>query len=305
MRVMIIDIGSNTVKYDAFDVFFEDFKKIDHRSRVLGFISYIDKNGVPSDEGVGKLCCVLEEYKTCARELLCDKIKVFATASLRRCAEPYGVIEKIYERTGLPVELFSGEREAEMSLLGVLATHPETKNGVMADMGGGSTELNIYENRKSTYLVSNPFGALSLKNSFVKKKDGELGDFANEDEIRQIYSHALETVKKANVPKISCDFMFIVGGSARAIGSLIRFHTGKRDEFTRTDMELVLARYKDMTPECFEALKMLTPERERLIIPAIAAFCAIADELGVERIKVAIGGIREGFLYSEFVGKGK
>ena len=305
MRVMIIDIGSNTVKYDAFDLEGQNFNKIEHKSRVLGFISHIDEKGVPSDEGIKKLCDTLNEYKERAETIKCDRVLVFATASLRRCRDPYEVIDEIYKKTELSVELFNGEKEAEMSLLGVLATHPETQNGVMADMGGGSTELNIYKDRKSVYLISNPFGALSLKNSFVKDKGGELGSFANEAEIRDIYDHARKTVKEAQVPDPEGDFMFIVGGSARAIGALIAFHTGKNNDFTKDDLKTIIDEYKEMTCERHEILKALTPEREKLIIPAISAFSAIADELGIGRIKVAIGGIREGYMYSEFIGKDK
>ena len=305
MRVMITDIGSNTVKYDVFEIEGDKLRKTEHKAIVLGFISYIDENGVPSVEGVEKLCAILDGYKSRAEMTECQKMLVFATASLRRCREPYKVIEEIYEKTGLKVELFDGEKEAQMSLLGVLATHPETVSGIMADMGGGSTELNIYKDRKSVYLISNPFGALSLKNSFVKDKGTELGFFANEAEIRDIYDHARKTVKEAHVPKPEGEFMFIVGGSARAIGALIAFHTGKKDEFTNDDLKAIINEYKEMTHERHELLKALTPEREKLMIPAISAFSAISDELGIEKIKVALGGIREGYMYSEFMGKDK
>ena len=284
---------------------FSPFKKIEHKAIVLGFISYIDKDGIPADEGVKKLCSILEGYKKRAEDIGCDEVLAFATASLRRCKYPYEVIDKINHKTGLEVKLFDGETEAKMSLLGVLATHPESFEGVMADMGGGSTELNFYKNRKSTYLISNPFGALSLKNSFVKKKAGALGDFVNEEEIRQIYEYARKTVKDASIPKSDGDFMFIVGGSARAIGALVGFHRGKKDEFSKEDLVHIIEEYKEMTQEHLEILSTLTPEREKLIIPAITAFMAISDELGIKRIKVAIGGIREGYMYSEFIGKDK
>ena len=152
MKVMIIDVGSNTVKYDIFKVEGKSFKGDKRDSTVLGFISYIDQNGIPSKEGVEKLCKVLSEYLEKARAEGCLKVLAFATASLRRCADPFAVIDTVRERTGLSIELFSGRTEAQMSLRGVLVRHPESLSGIMADMGGGSTELNFYENKKAPIL---------------------------------------------------------------------------------------------------------------------------------------------------------
>ncbi|MBE6544222.1 MAG: hypothetical protein E7675_07450 [Ruminococcaceae bacterium] len=303
MRVMIVDIGSNTVKYDAFDIDGDNFVKIEHRATILGFISYIDKDGVPSAEGVLKLCAILDEYKRRSEELMCDSILVFATASLRRCRDPHSVIEDIYNTTGLETVLFDGETEAEMSLLGVLVTDDKTGCGIMADMGGGSTELNVYKDRKSVYMISNPFGALSLKNDFVKKKSGELGSYADISEIERIYDYAKETVIGAGVPMPVGDQMFIVGGSARAIGALVVQEGLSGDEFSPQALEGLICKYSEMTMEKAELLKRLVPGRELIIIPAITAFKAIADVLKIKTIKVATGGIREGYMYYKYIGK--
>ena len=60
-----------------------------------------------------------------------------------------------------------------------------------------------------------------------------------------------------------------------------------------------------MTDEKTDLLKNMIPGRDHIIIPAITAFKAIADVLKIETIKVAIGGIREGYMYSQCIGKDK
>lgn len=300
MKAMVVDIGSNTVKYDVFETSGRTFKNTEYYAKVLGFISYIDKDKNPSWEGISRLCGILNEYRQRAAEIGCDEILVFATASLRRCRDPYEVIEIINKNTGLKPVLFDGKTEAEMSLLGVLATHSETVNGIMADMGGGSTELNVYNNRKSVYLISNPFGALSLKNDFVKNKGGEFGEFASRDELKNIYEYAAATVRNAGVPSMDGE-MFIVGGSAKAIGSLLTYHKALEGELTVGDLGYLMEEYSHLTKEKAELLKLLVPSRELLIAPAATAFKAIADVLGINRIKISTGGIREGYLYSRLM----
>ncbi len=304
-RIMIIDIGSNTVKYDVFSLDGRgDFQKIAHRSRVLGFIAHIDENGEVLPSGINGLSRLINEYKKDGEALGCADVAAFATASFRRCADPFGVIEKIYENTAIRPELISGKEEAALSLAGVLSTDRETTEGIMADMGGGSTEINIYKDRKSVYSVSNPFGALSLKRGFVKDKGGDLGGFADGGELRSIYAHALETVKNAGIPKPFNEEMYIVGGSARAIGALVKYHFGFHPEnegFSPDELRGILEIYANMTEEKCGTLKMLTPEREYLILPAIAAFKAISDHLGVKNIKVALGGIKDGYLVERYI----
>lgn len=304
MKAMVIDIGSNTVKYDVFEIQKSALVNVGHKSEVLGFISYIDKDGIPSSQGMERLCAILSQYCLQAQDMECSHVLAFATASLRRCAYPEIVIGKIYEKTGLRVELFSGETEARMSLEGVLVTHPEANDGVMADMGGGSTELNLYKSRRSVYLVSNPFGALSLKNEFVKSKGTELGDYANAEELEAIYRHAEKVTSSLPIKKCDCgDFMFIVGGSARAIGALAEYHLGKSGELGVEDLVAVAREYKCMDRKLAQRLEQLTPQREKLIIPALTAFIAICHVLGIKRIRVALGGIREGYAHSTLIGK--
>lgn len=300
---MIVDIGSNTVKYDAFLVEGDSFENIGHHSWYLGFISYIDSFGVPSREGVSKLCGIIGECKDHAREMGCREVLVFATASLRRCRDPYEVIERIYNETGLETVLFDGETEAQMSLMGVLAVHSDAVNGIMADMGGGSTELNIYQNRESVYKVSLPFGALSLKNSFVKSIRGELAGFASAEEIEEVYNYAKETVKKAEVPDPLTDTMYLVGGSAKAIGAVMNYHKGYQSVFTVAELEEIVDQYSDINGDKAERLRLLAPQREKLVILAASAFMAICHTLGIEKIEIAAGGIREGYMYSKYVRK--
>ena len=96
MRCMVIDIGSNTVKYDVFSVEGSEFTTDTHASVPLRFISYI-KEGVLEKTGFELLCETLLRYKKEAEEEYCDVIAAFATASLRKIADPQPVIDRLKE----------------------------------------------------------------------------------------------------------------------------------------------------------------------------------------------------------------
>lgn len=298
MKHMIIDIGSNSVKYEAFQIINGDFIKIDHKAQVMGFLSYLEDR-VLSEKGFSVLCRILADYKESAVKLGCERISSFATASFRSCREPLRLIEKIEKELGIKVVLFSGETEGYMSFLGMLHSHPEACNGVMFDMGGGSTEVNVFENKKSIFLKSLPFGALSMKNTYANHRYEDCGTeaFATKEELENIYTHAMKMAESFELPKNAGTHAFMVGGSAQFIGALCS-KPGKDGitRFTKERLCEIIEAYSSIDYEKSQYLIKTVPNRYLLVIPAAISFKAIFDYMGIENLTVSKGGIREGYM---------
>lgn len=298
MNYMIIDIGSNSVKYDAFKITDGSFETVDHFTRVMGFLSYLD-DGVLSKKGFLVLCDILESFKEKALILGCEKIAAFATASFRSCKNPQELISAIETATGIKVVLFSGTTEGKMSFLGMLHKHPEVQNGIMLDMGGGSTEINLFENRESIFLKSLPVGALNMKNKYAYRSNSlqDVTAFATKDELYRIYDHAYNLASSYNIPQNRFKDGILVGGSAKIIGGLC----AKPDSqgfvhFTKQRLGDIIEEYLEITPSKAEFLIKTVPERYLLIIPAAMAYKGILDYMGVDDLTISKGGIREGYM---------
>ncbi|MBQ8215302.1 MAG: hypothetical protein IJZ33_03485 [Clostridia bacterium] len=293
MRYLIIDIGSNTVKYDVFDSC--GGKKpvsISHRSRALGIINYIEK-GALTPEGMEVLCSTLEDYKRDG-EQAGAAILPFATASLRRLDDPLPVLTAIKERTGLSVRLLSGSEEASCSFFGMLSTMNHLPaGGFMADMGGGSTELNRFEKGRSLYLHSCPFGALSVKNAVGA------GDAITAREAALAREHVLSLLPRELSSFGRCGKRAVlVGGTAKACRSLAREFLKKKggNRLSRDDFSALLSRITDPDEQTLERMKELIPQRYHLMGAGMTAFDTIFEVAGTKEILICRGGIREGFL---------
>ena len=66
----------------------------------------------------------------------------------------------------------------------------DTPSAVTIDIGGGSTEITLFKNKKLQKTISFPFGTVSLKQKFVS------GDIINEQErvelrqfVRSSFNH--------------------------------------------------------------------------------------------------------------------
>ena len=289
MNLMIVDIGSNTIKYDIFSP--DSPISIGHRSIAAGIIRYIE-NGVLNAKGMDILSEILNSYKEDALKLGAS-MHVFATASLRRAKEPQTVIDEIKKRTEIEIDLISGQRESALSLLGMLATTKHPPKGLMMDMGGGSTELNSFETDSSLFSVSCPFGALSLKNEFV-------GDvFPNEEEAKAIQNYAKE-VFSAYKNEIQTDILYMVGGSAKAIAKLLKYKdplhkTELAKPFAAERMQQLLKNCIPCSTEDQDLLKELFPDRYHVMLPALCAYISLLDVCGTKQVCVSSGGIREGY----------
>lgn len=293
MRYLIIDIGSNTVKYDLFEVTEgKRSKSVGHRSAGLGLINYIE-NGLLSEKGLEVLVATLRDFdadgQTAGAQIL-----PFATASLRRLDDPLPVLRAIKEQTGLSVRLLSGSEEASCSFYGMLSTMERLpKRGFMADMGGGSTELNRFEKGRSLYLHSCPFGALSVKNAVgagdaITKKEVALAKEYASSLLPSPLSAFGKDGKKA----------ILVGGTAKACRSLARAFLNKKkgNLLTREEFGALLSRITDPDEQTLLEMKELIPQRYHLMGAGMSAFEAIFERAGTEEILICRGGIREGYL---------
>mgnify|MGYP003298050288 CR=1 FL=1 len=293
MRYLIIDIGSNTVKYDLFVCKKGRLPaKIGHKSRALRLINYIT-DGKLSSEGLSLLCDTLKQYEKDGKK---EKALVFpfATASFRRISDPYETIDEIKKQTGLTVRLLSGSEEAECSFQGMLSTMKDLPRcGYMIDMGGGSTELTLFEDRAAGYLYSCPFGALSVKNAA-----------GADDAIKKEQRRAASEFVAGLLPSKLSDFgeggktAVLVGGTGKALRTLAKelLSLKNAEHMTREDFSALLDLITDPSDALFEKMKELLPQRYQLMGAGLAAFDAIFEKAGTEEIYVCPGGVREGYL---------
>ncbi|MBE6565260.1 MAG: hypothetical protein E7655_08320 [Ruminococcaceae bacterium] len=302
MIVNVIDIGSNTVKMSLFAVEEGRFVLAGKKSTLCRLIAYCTSEGL-SEEGIAVLLKTIKEYQTESEKAGAEKTFVFATASLRRAANCESVIARVKSETGLTVDLISEQREALLSCRAVLdgTVRDPSASGATLDMGGGSTEIVLFEQGRPHFHVSMPFGCLSLFQRFVK------GELATSEECEAIERAVEEHLLACGVPGQSAPMLYMAGGSARAAALAYRHAKGiacsddNGFSFSPNALGEVLSFYQDKDPS---VLKRLVEDRYNLLFPAAAAFRAIVRHLGSETVVVSAMGMREGYVY-ERIEKGE
>lgn len=296
----IVDVGSNTVRMNVYDVKDDKLKILFTKKETVGLASYV-KDGHMTAEGVERLADVLREFQETLANLGINEMHVFATASLRNASNSSQVMAEIDRRLGIKIQLLSGREEAELDYLGA-ARDTDMEAGLLIDIGGGSTELVAYDRGRIISAISIARGSLNTYNKYVS------GILPTKDERRNIKAGFLKKLDEEDSFESEKKYKHIcgVGGTVRAALKLDKLFFGKSADENCLPVShigyIIKAMEKKTNRDKFirnvSMLLDVVPERIRTILPGMIILYAVAKRYKAESIMVAHTGVREGFMYN-------
>lgn len=299
MNIGIIDIGSNTIRLNVYELNNKSFHLLFSKKENVGLISYVYKNNL-SLEGITKLKNCLLRFKKTLETLDIYVMDAFATASLRNLDNSKEVLSIISNSLNIHIEIISGTTEGELSFLG--AMHQiQQPTGIYIDSGGASTEFVFYKNFKNLYTISLNIGSLNLFNKFVSKI------IPTKEETSQIQRQIFKEIEKIKAPKeiSNPSTLTVTGGNMRAIRSLL-IHYGRlnQDEYTFSAKEIhellsLLSENKTKTMRLFLKIK---PDRVHTMFCGLLILDAITNYFSIQNIQICTNGVREGYLIQKYIG---
>ena len=298
----VVDIGSNSVRMNIYDINTEtgDFSVVSSSRAMLKLISYVS-NGNLNADGEGKLFALMREYLAKSNGMLCDKFTAFATASLRGLSNASDVVDRIKNRLGVEINIISGEDEARYDYAATVDRFGKSmsRRGIVIDMGGGSTELIAFDDRRVRHSFSLPIGSLGLWKRFCGARKDD--PFPTGKEVAEIEKYVLEEMKKA-APLLSFGgTAYIIGGTARAVCRIDASLDGadeKLDGYTMPNAKFgrVKSALIDDASSGAKLISRICPDRMTSIVTGAVAYEKIIAATGVSRAILSQAGVREGFV---------
>ena len=286
----VADLGPNTIRLSIYQCDGAGSRLLMNRKVMAGLAGYVEK-GALTPQGIQVACQVLEEFHALMDNLGFQDLHVFATASLRNVDNTWQAVKRIQEQTGLRVDVLSGEEEARLSFAGAVGAGPG--EGLLMDLGGGSTELVWYQGRTIRSSCSLPLGSLSL---FTRQVSGLHPTKEERRAIRQAVEEQLERFfpHPPAIP-LACG----VGGTARAACKAANLLLGRpRDcrTLSAKELRLLLKALKGRDREGLLLLLRAAPDRVHTLIPGLLVLDTLARAFSLEEITVSPWGVREGYL---------
>ena len=285
----LIDIGSNTIRLALYTVKEGQIKMVLSKKNTASLASLIGPGGALSAEGVSRLLEVLEEFAESLSCVTTEAVYVFATASLRNVTNASEVCSLVRSHTGLNIQVISGEQEGLFDYYSTLLTHAP-QEGLIIDVGGGSTELIPVKEGKPLSVTSVPVGSLNL---YKKHVDRLLP-------TREEYEKIKAQLKTQLRPLPLADTIYCVGGSARGLIRLKNRLYGPGDHMDRMKPK-TLKKILELTfadPRRAERLIAdILSDRLRTLLTGAAVIMHAAEAAQAKELVVCPYGVREGYLH--------
>ncbi|MEZ5816336.1 MAG: Ppx/GppA phosphatase family protein [Hyphomicrobiaceae bacterium] len=288
----VIDIGSHSVRLVVYEGAVRSPVPLFNEKVPCGLGRGLVTTGRLSAEGVERAIGAIRRFKGVARNLHVKNIRAVATAAVREASNGPQFIAAAEAVLGEPIQVLSGEREAELAAYGIEMGF-RSPDGIAGDLGGGSLELIDVQGGRRRAAVTLPLGGLRLIDQSGARVD-----------------KAIEIVDQqlAKLPWIDAGrgrTFFAVGGTWRALGKL---------HMTMTDYPLrVMHGYRltardtlNVTEAIRKAKRLADLKGGQSVSRArreVLPFGALVLERLVLRMQpsevvFSVFGIREGLLYS-------
>lgn len=259
-------------------------------------------DGLKDDGGLDPLVqrralACLERFGQRLREVQAGGVRVVGTNTLRKAKRARGFLARAEAALGHRIEIISGIEEARLIHLGVTLTLPRIAGRrLIVDIGGGSTECIIANGLKPVALESLYMGCVGTSNRHFPR-----GRVSRKRFDAALLACAVELEPIAERYR-AVGWQEAVGssGSVRAIAAAVQelAPAGSRASgITRAGLERLVDHVCAAGSLSAAQLLSVTPERAPVFLGGLAVLTAIFRTLGLQRLRVADGALREGALY--------
>ena len=294
-----VDLGSNSFHMVVARYTHGQLTVIDRLRESVRLGSGLDEEGRLDREVAARALACLERFGQRLREIHPDKIRVVGTNTLRRAHRKQAFLEKARAALGAPIEIVSGIEEARLIYSGVAHTSPLAEGRrLVVDIGGGSTELIIGEGLSPMRLASTELGCVSMSERFFAGGRLSAKRLAR---ARVAARGELEPIEQTYA-KLGWQQAIGSSGTVKSVADAIVELDPTAHSITAEGLEAVIDHTLRADHVRDVAFESLSDDRRLVFAGGLAILTEIFDSLGVERMEVSDGAMRDGLLY-DLVGR--
>lgn len=289
-----IDLGSNSFRLQIARVVDDQLYMLDGLREAVRLAAGLDENKHLDQAAQQRGLACLQKFGERLRGLPLEAVRAVGTNSLRVAKNAPEFLKKAEVALGFPIEVIAGREEARLIYMGVAQGLPHSdERRMVMDIGGGSTEFIIGKGLIPTHLESLYMGCVSFSTRYFP--DGKVTK-ANLKQAEIAARNELQTIV-ADYAQGQWDVAMGSSGSARVICDILELNKLSDVGITRDGLEKLRAHLLKVGDVNKLELLGLKPDRIPVLPGGFAIMYAAFCELGIERMRPAIGALREGVLY--------
>jgi exopolyphosphatase / guanosine-5'-triphosphate,3'-diphosphate pyrophosphatase len=300
-RYAMIDVGTNSVKFLVGERTRDgSWRAVVDRAELTRLGEGLDKTGEIAPEALERTTVAVAGMVDEAKRTGAIAIAMVGTAGLRAALNRDGVIAAIRERTGVTLEVISGEEEGRLAYLAVLAGLRLTEGpSVVFDTGGGSTQFTFGHGGHVDEQFSVQVGAVRYTERFGL--DGVVP--------RDVLNEALAAIA-ADFTRIDGrpppDALVGMGGALTNIAAVKHALAAYDPDVVqgtvldRTEIDRQIELYRSRDAAARREIVGLQPKRADVILAGACIVRTIMEKLNKDSLTVSDRGLRHGLLIERF-----
>lgn len=291
VHLAAVDLGSNTFHLLVARIDQGEPRAVERLKFRVGLAAGLLADGTLDAQHFALACDAMRRIADRIGGIPPDHVRAVGTSTLRSMRDPSALLDAATGILGVPVQVVSGEEEAELIFAGATDTLPETRRErLVIDIGGGSTELAVGSGHRPRVCSSLALGCVPFSRTVLAAEQPREG-------LRQALAQARELCRDPRLDRFIGPGLEVVGTSgtieslrdverARGLDSKVLTLAGLRSLF-----DLLAA-----TAALPLALPGLEPEREDVFPGGLVIMIALWERLGFDALQWAEGALEDGLI---------
>ncbi|MBX2970300.1 MAG: phosphatase [Cyclobacteriaceae bacterium] len=286
MKLAAVDIGSNAIRFQVSSVLNSPerviFKKMEYVRFPLRLGHDVFTMNRISEKSMEKFKKLMQVFKSLIELYEVDDYMACATSAMRESENGAELAKQVKEEIGLDINIIDGKQEAEYINQAIIS-YLNDATYLHIDVGGGSTELNIYVHGKKVKTRSFKIGSVRILEHHDSPAMWEDMEKWVKQNVRPDYGKVTAIGTGGNISKI-----FDL--------AQLRPHRLMSLKRVREIKEMV---EKHSIEERIYKLQM-NPDRADVIVPASDIYIKVMDWANAKYIQVPEVGLKDGIMLHLF-----
>jgi len=300
-RYAVIDVGTNSIKFHIAERCANGrWRSLVDRAEVTRLGEGLVPQGAIVDAALQRTVKAIAGMADEAKRHGVRAIAAVGTAGLRMASNDVEVVAAIRARTGIAIEVISGEEEGRLAFVAAQAgLGLKTGSLVVFDTGGGSSQFSFGHDAIVDERFSVDVGA-------VRYTERHGLDRAVPPEVLQQALAAIATDLSRLDGRPSADALVGMGGAVTNLAAVMHQLVAYDPEVVqgsvieRAEIDRQIELYRSRDTEGRRRIVGLQPDRAEVILAGACIVRTIMDKLGQQHFTVSDRGLRHGVLAERF-----
>jgi exopolyphosphatase/guanosine-5'-triphosphate,3'-diphosphate pyrophosphatase len=304
MRLGVLDVGSNTVHLLVVDAHRGAEPTAQHDDRwLLRLAEHVGADDVLSKEGEKALVKAVQKACDQAEKEKCDEVLALVTSAIREARNGMEVLARVRQRTGVDLQVTSGEEEARLTFLAVRRWYGWSAGRLLVlDIGGGSLELATGTDEDPDVALSLPLGAGRMTRRFLPEAaTGGRPDLAA---LTALQEHAADVLRPAAKKLRAAGPPDLVAATSKTFRTLARltgaapYSAGLRvpRELSSDGLDQLLGFVTRIESRALAELRGVSPDRAHQVPAGAVVAQAAMTALDLPSVRICPWALREGVI---------